>query len=192
MRKLLTSFFVFILTLTFLNQSFSQNFTVKQNQKPGGSPNTTEALVTIHYDGENAGNSVGDGGTTYIAGARFTPAITGPLTGGELQFVQFHYTQAATGLTIKIYDSGTASAPGALLLNQPLNLALLTVGSWNQVELSTYIPISGNDIWICLEVADATGLSFPLGVDAGPANPDGDWVNDTGAWQHLAGFAFKL
>ena len=37
----------------------------------------------------------------------------------------------------------------------------------------------------CLEVADATGLSYPLGVDAGPANPDGDWVNDTGAWQHL-------
>ena len=54
--------------------------------------------------------------------------LTGPLTGGELQFVQFHYTQAATGLTIKIYDAGTATAPGTLLLNQ-----LLDIGTINRL-----------------------------------------------------------
>ena len=63
-----------------------------------------------------------------------------------------------------------------------------------KLQLSgTYIPISGNDLWIRLEVADATAAAFPFGVDAGPANPDGDWVNDSGnAWQYLAGVWFEV
>jgi hypothetical protein len=191
MYKLSTFLFALLFSIIFSAQSFSQNYSVLQNQKSGGSPNSIESLVTIHYDGENAGNSVGDGGTTYIGGARFTSSITGPLTGGELQFVQFYYSQAATGLKIKIYDAGTATAPGALLLDQTLTLGSLTVGSWNEVELSTYIPISGNDLWICLEVADATAAAFPFGVDAGPADPNGDFVNDSGTWQHLVDFGLN-
>ena len=188
-----STFFICLLSfLIFATQTFSQNLSVIQNQKAGGSPNSTEALVTINYDGANAGNSVGDGGTTFIGGARFTPAIMGPLTGGELQFVQFYYSQAATGLTIKVYDAGTATDPGALLVDQPLNLALLMVDGWNEVELSTYVPISGNDLWICLEVEDATTTAFPFGVDAGPADPNGDFVNDSGVWQHLAGFGLNF
>lgn len=186
MKKFNTIFLV----LCFTAFSFAQNFSVLQNTKPGGSPNVSEALVTINYDGAN-NSAIGDGGTTFIGGARFTPAILGPLTGGELQFVQFYYAQAATGLTIKIYDAGTSTAPGTLLLDQPLNLSSLTMPGWNEIELSTYIPISGNDLWICLEVADATGASFPFGCDAGPANPDGDWVNDTGVWEHLSGFGLS-
>ncbi|MEO8233062.1 MAG: T9SS type A sorting domain-containing protein [Ignavibacteriota bacterium] len=193
MHKLTTSLFVLlILSFSFLTEGFAQNLSVTQNQKYGSSPNNSEALVAIHYDGDHSANSVGDGGTTFIGGARFTPAITGPLTGGELRFVQFHYSQAATGLTLKIYDAGTATAPGALLLDQPLNLGTLVVADWNEVELDTYIPISGNDLWICLEVQDTTTLSFPFGVDAGPANLDGDFVNDTGVWQHLAGFGLNF
>src|SRR5574338_213568 len=190
MRKLSTFLFVLAVTFMFVSTSFSQNLSVAQNQKEGGSPDGIEALVTINYDGANF-TSIGDGGTTFIAGARFTPSITGPLTGGELRYVQFYYAQVATGLTIKIYDSGTASVPGALLLNQPLDLGSLIVPGWNEVELSTYIPISGNDLWICLEVADASAANFPLGCDAGPANANGDYVNDTGVWQHLAGFGLN-
>ena len=192
MRRLSTVLFGLLFTLFLSSQTFSQNLSVIQNQKAGGSPNSTEALVTINYDGANAGNSVGDGGTTFIGGARFTPAIMGPLTGGELQFVQFYYSQAATGLTIKVYDAGTATDPGALLVDQPLNLATLMVDGWNEVELSTYVPISGNDLWICLEVEDATTTAFPFGVDAGPADPNGDFVNDSGVWQHLAGFGLNF
>ena len=192
MYKLTTSLFVLlILSFSFLTEGFAQNFSVAQNQKNGSSPNNSEALVAIHYDSDHLTNSVGDGGDTFIAGARFTPAITGPLTGGELRFVQFHYSQAATGLTLKIYDAGTATAPGALLVDQPLDLGSLVVADWNEVELDTYIPISGNDLWVCLEVQDTTALSFPFGVDAGPANPDGDWLNDSGTWQHLAGFGLN-
>ncbi len=46
-------------------------------------------------------------------------------------------------------------------------------------------------MWVCLQVEDATAASFPFGVDAGPADPDGDWVNDSGAWQHLNDFGLN-
>ena len=59
-------------------------------------------------------------GTTLIGGARFTPTITGPLT-GRLESpvsVQFYgILKLQPELTIKIYDAGTATAPGALLVD---------------------------------------------------------------------------
>ena len=147
-------------------------------------------MVVVHYDGDNT-SSVGDGGVTFIGGARYRASIMSPYAGGELQAVQFHYTQAATGLTIMIYDAGTSTDPGTLLLSQPLDLGSLTVGDWNEVALTTNIPISGNDLWVCLQVEDATTLNFPLGTDAGPADPDGDFVNDSGTWQHLNDFGLN-
>ncbi len=185
--------FLFTVLFSFLLYSigYSQNFGVTNNHIPSSSPDAPNDLVVVHYDGENAANSVGDGGTTFIGGARFRAAIMSAYTGGELQAVQFHYTQAATGLTIMIYDAGTSTAPGALLLSQPLDLGSLTVGDWNEVALTTNIPISGNDLWVCLQVEDATAASFPFGVDAGPADPDGDFVNDSGTWQHLNDFGLN-
>ncbi len=189
--KILTNvLFYFVLVSCFVGLGIAQNFSLHEGTSGGGisSPN---GLVVINYDGDNAGNSVGDGGTTFQAAARFTPAIMGTLTGGELQYVQFHYTQEATGLTIIVYDAGTATDPGSVLLNQPLNLASLTVGDWNEITLSSPVTITGNDLWIAIEVQDATAANFPLGVDAGPADPNGDFVNDSGTWQHLNDFGLN-
>ncbi len=126
---------LFTLLFSFLLYSigYSQNFAVSNNHSSSTSPQSPNDLVIVHYDGDNAGNSVGDGGVTFIGGARFRASIMGTYTGGTLQSVQFHYTQAATGLTIMIYDAGTSTAPGTLLLSQPLDLGSLTVGDWNEV-----------------------------------------------------------
>ena len=182
-------FHVFLVCLFFSGGLLAQNLSISSvHSHASKAPNSPATLVIINYDGDNF-NSVGDGGITVIGGARFRSDITGPLTGGELQFVQFHYTQAATGITIKVYDAGTATEPGTLLVDQPLDLGTLSVADWNEVELSSYVPITGGDLWICLEVADATAASFPFGIDDGSAyDSDGDWVNDTGVWQHLADF----
>lgn len=189
MRKLNTLLSVLLTFAIFSIYGYAQELKVHGNTIPGGSPNNSEALVTIHYDGANF-DAIGASGTTYEGGARFTPALTGPLTGGELRFVEFYYYMAATGLTLKVYDAGTATAPGALLLTQVLDLGTLTDSTWNTVELDTYIPISGNDLWITLEVAHVSG-TYPFGVDAGPANADGDWIYFSGSWQHLSAFALN-
>jgi hypothetical protein len=170
---------------------YSQNFAVSgDHNNSGKSPQSPDDLVVVNYDGDNY-TGVGDGGTTFEGGARFRASILGAYTGGELQMVQFYYYQAATGLSIKVYDAGTSTDPGALLLDQTVDLGSLTVGDWNEVTLSTPIPISGNDLWVVLRVEDATGANYPFGVDAGPADPDGDFVNDSGVWQHLNDFGLN-
>ena len=184
---LITFLFLFLCYST----GYSQNFAVSNNNGQSVSPQSPNDLVFIHYDGDNSANSVGDGGTTFIGGARFRDTIMSPYTGGELQYVQFYYSQAATGLTIMIFDAGTDTTAGTLLLSQPLILDSLIVGNWNRVPLNTNIPISGNDLWVCLRVEDSTAASYPFGVDAGPADPDGDWVNDSGTWQHLNDFGLN-
>ncbi len=186
--------FLFTALFSFLLYSFgySQNFSVHQSNNASNLPDSPNDVVVVHYDGEDVSNSVGDGGTTFIGGARFRASLLGAYAGGTLQSVQFHYAQAATGLTIMIYDAGTATDPGALLLSQPLDLGSLTVGDWNEVALTTSIPVSGNDLWVCLQVEDATAAAFPFGVDAGPADPDGDFVNDSGTWQHLNDFGLNF
>ena len=185
--------FLFTILLSFVIYSigYSQNLAVTHNSNAQSSPQSVTGLVYVHYDGDNAGNSVGDGGTTFIGGARFRASIMGTYTGGTLQTVQFFYSQAATGLTIMIYDAGTATDPGTLLLSQPLDLGSLTLGDWNEITLTSAIPISGNDLWVCLQVEDATAANYPFGVDAGPADPDGDFVNDSGVWQHLNDFGLN-
>lgn len=185
--------FLFTLIFSFLLYTigYSHNFAVTHNQNSSTSPVAPLDQVIIHYDGENAGNSVGDAGTTFIGGARFRASIMGTYTGGQLISVQFFYSQVATGITIMVYDAGTSSVPGTLLLSQPVDLGSLTLLDWNEITLSTAIPISGNDLWVCLQVEDATAASFPFGVDAGPADPDGDWVNDSGTWQHLNDFGLN-
>ncbi len=185
--------FLFTIIFSFLLYSigYSQNFSVHQSNNASNLPDSPNDVVVVHYDGDDVTNSVGDGGATFIGGARFRAGIMAGYTDGELQSVQFHYSQAATGLTIMIYDAGTATDPGALLLSQTLVLDSLTVGDWNDVALTTSIPVSGNDLWVCLQVEDATAAAYPLGVDTGPADPDGDFVNDSGTWQHLNDFGLN-
>ena len=191
MKHFNNSLFALILSFFLYSVGFGQNLAVHNNHKESSSPQSPEDMVIIHYDGDNAGNSVGDGGATFIGGARFRASILSPYTGGQLQSVQFFYSQAATGLTIMIYDAGTSTDPGALLLTQSLDLNSLTVGDWNEIPLTTAIGITGNDLWVCLQVEDATAAAFPFGVDAGPADPDGDFVNDAGTWDHLSDFGLN-
>ena len=184
----LSTFTVLFVTLFFSVGTFAQSLRYSDQEQANEGPETPADLVVINYDGSNSVAFAT--GFTYIGGARFRPEITGPFTGGELQFVQFFYSQAAAALTIKVYDAGTATEPGTLLVDQPIDLGTLTTNAWNQVELGTYVTITGNDLWICLEVDDAN--NFVYGADNGVGyDPDGDWVNalQGDGWQHLIDLA---
>ena len=184
MKQFCNYLLILLLSILLYSSGYGQNYVVSNQHGSAAGPQSTDDLVVIHYDGDNY-ESIGDGGTTYIGGARFSHDLLVFYTNSWLQAVQFYYAQPATGLTILIYDAGTEYNPGALLYSQPLNLNTLTVGDWNEILLDSFVGISGEDLWICLQVEDATGVNYSFGCDAGPAAPDGDWVNDSGTWQHL-------
>jgi Secretion system C-terminal sorting domain len=185
MKKLLLLFLVTSFS-TFL---FAQNFSIRKGVKQGvENPKSPDAIVQVHYDGDNDNNAVGDGGTTFFAAAKYRSDLFTDLIGGEFQSVDFYIQDMPTGLTLYVWDHTGDPDPGTVLEMQSIDLGTITADSWNTVTLSSPITITGDILWVGLEIEDATGNAFPLGIDAGPNDPDGDYVNDAGTWDHLADF----
>ncbi|MCK9448199.1 MAG: choice-of-anchor J domain-containing protein [Bacteroidales bacterium] len=155
--------------------------------EPGGSPapQDTRETVILHYDGENDGNAIGltNGGTFHVA-ARFPSAMVSDYAGYTLESVDIYINDTPTSATLKIWGAGTASAPGPVLHQQGFSGAF----AWETVTLTSPVTLTGEDIWVGYTVEHVAD-DFPAGCDAGPANPNGDWISTDGnSWDHLAGF----
>jgi hypothetical protein len=155
----------------------------------GGSPTTdTRDMVVLNYDGEN-NDAIGlTAGGTFTVAARFPAAMTAPYAGYNLQSVDVYINDLPSASVLKIYGAGTGTAPGALLHEQAFTG---TAMSWVTVDLTAAVAIDGNDIWVGYTVTHAAS-EFPAGTDAGPADPNGDWISTDGVqWDHLAGFGLN-
>jgi hypothetical protein len=135
----------------------------------------------LHYDANNA-NSPNLPGATYQAAARFTAAQTAALAGGELIEVEFYISSLPTSATLKVYDEGTSTSPGALLYAAPV-AASLTPPSWTTHVLTAPVVVPGGDLWIAIEFTHPLWQRV-IGCDPGPAVPDGDWLysSSDGMW----------
>jgi len=144
--------------------------------------------VILNYDGPNF-DAIGltAGGTFHVA-ARFPAAMVGQYAGYTLQSVDVYINNVPTNATMKIWGAGTATSPGAVLHQQ---VYTPTGTSWNTITLTTPVTLDGNDLWIGYSVTHGAS-QFPAGCDAGPANPNGDWISLDGvAWEHLAGYGLN-
>jgi hypothetical protein len=84
--------------------------------------------------------------------------------------------------------AGTTTSPGELLHEQFFNPM---AQSWNTINLDSDVILDGTDLWVGCQVTHASGV-FSAGVDAGPANPNGDWISIDGiVWKHLAGYGLN-
>jgi hypothetical protein len=89
---------------------------------------------------------------------------------------------------LKIWGAGTGTSPGAILHQQSFTS---TANSWITINLNNPVILDGTDIWVGYDVTHGAG-QFPAGCDAGPANPNGDWISIDGTvWEHLAGFGLN-
>jgi hypothetical protein len=144
------------------------------------SSNQTKAVVdSLYYDGANY-DGVGTGGAitfgvySYFSAATLTP----------------HRTANHKFLSVKVYINGATNVSATQLrIYSNTGTTLLysqnftPIEGWNNVVLTTpfTIPASTN-IYIGYYLT-ATG-GYPAGCDAGPANANGNWIDDGGTWQH--------
>jgi hypothetical protein len=178
-------FFSILISFLLVTSVYAQEnpFSTAPKYRTTLAPLPLEDIVEIHYDGENF-DAIGlTAGGTFEVAARFTPTQLGILTGGQLQQVKLYINDLPSPATLKIYGNGTPTAPGPILHQQPLTG--LTALSWNTINLTSFVTIDGLDLWVAYEVTHTAG-TFPAGCDAGPANPNGDWIYFSGTWQHLA------
>lgn len=138
----------------------------------------------LNYDGENSSAIGSATAAQWRVAAMFPASMVGQYNGMYITSVDVFYNDLANANKIQIYDMGSINlpGPGALIYEQSFTPMMQ---SWNNIVLTTPVYVSGRDLWVGYafnKPADA----FPAGVDAGPANPNGDWVAMGPGWSHLS------
>jgi hypothetical protein len=153
---------------------------VDPNHNPGGNATSNTEDVVLNYDGPNDTGVGYPNPTVYEVAARFPHSMTLPYAGMELTQVDIYLSHVENcAFKIKIYGEGESYEPGPLLLEQAFAATFI---GWYTITLSTPVTITGEDLWIGYWVAQAVGAIFPIGADAGPADPNGHFIKPGVGW----------
>ncbi|MEL6388606.1 MAG: hypothetical protein AAFQ02_00475 [Bacteroidota bacterium] len=142
----------------------------------------TEGLI-INYDSDNVTAPNLPAGF-YEFAVRFPANITRDLVDRQLTQVSFYLYERPDELWITVSPDATATTPGNLLVEQ--QVTNLRSNSWNTISLDSPYTFSNNaPIWIGVQIIHNQSALQTVGCDAGPANPNGDWLFDDADGQWL-------
>lgn len=126
---------------------------------------------------------------TWESAIRLTQDEIGPYVGWDLIAGRFyhHEFRNRTG-KLKIYDGGTPTQPGALLVEEPF---FIDGDGWHRINLSNHITIvASKDLWISFEVQSYDD-DWPMETDGGPAvDGKGDWANLGSGWVEVQYYGY--
>ncbi|CAH1001269.1 hypothetical protein LEM8419_02169 [Neolewinella maritima] len=132
------------------------------------------ATIELNYDGPNFTAPQLPPGTNVFA-AYFPPAQTEPFRGRTLERVRFYLTRIPQATSIVVYGEGPDDrTPGAELYRRDIT-GRVTTTEWNEDRLLPGIEITGDGLWLAVEVTLAQGEPQSVGCDAGRTySPNGD------------------
>jgi hypothetical protein len=152
---------------------------------PGTSTSNLDGRdAVLHYDGDDISNAIGTSSDyEWRVAAKFTPEVVAPYIGMMVSSVDVFINDPGTAYKVQIYGMGsfTTPGPGALLYEKEFTA---TAGSWNTIPIDDPIYIDGSDIWVGYWLTAAADTYVP-GVDAGPLDPNGNWMSSGPGWGHL-------
>ncbi|MDD2963197.1 MAG: T9SS type A sorting domain-containing protein [Bacteroidales bacterium] len=142
----------------------------------------------LHYDGDMA-SAVGwnTPPVTATVAARFLNPMVLPHAGMVISsidlFVNDLNTTGSNEMSVVIYGMGTSYEPGTLLYTQTFTPF---GNSWEHIVLNTPVPVTGEELWIGYTFTQHDAGIYIPGTDAGPNDPNGDWIKTGIAWSHLS------
>ena len=137
-------------------------------------PEVAENSTVLNYDGENQTAPTLPAGL-YEFAVRFPSLIMRNVEGRNITQVSFYLYNIPSDLYINISPDLTPTLPGNILYTQ--QVTNLESNSWNTVTLDQPYSLDGNPLWIGIEVTQNDQIQT-VGCDAGPADPNGDWLYD--------------
>jgi len=160
---------------------------VEPDPNPSPSPfNPVTEDFMLNYDGDNA-DAISWGPNapyTITNAAMFPPELTQPHVGTMITSVWIYINELGEDFSIKIFDMGNGFVPGDLLYEQAFTPM---AASWNEIMLDNPVYITGAEIWVGYEYTQPILENWIPGVDAGPRDPNGDWMSFGGVvWTHLS------
>jgi len=163
------------------------NTTCSATATNGGAPET-DASYTLHYDGDNS-SAIGWSSVPLTASvaAMFPNTVALPYAGMYVEsvdlFVNDLNTTGSNEMTLKVWGMGNSYGPGTLLHSQTF-----TPGGaqWEHIILSTPVLVTGEDLWVGYTFTQNDASIFIPGCDAGPNDPNGDFISTGVGWSHLS------
>ena len=135
----------------------------------------------LRYDGENFTSPQFPAGD-HEAAARFPSFVTDEFQGQMLTGVQVVIYSIPQEIFLNIYDNGSAAGPDFPI--ERINITNnLTANGVNTLTFDNPLPIT-SEMWIGISWT-SNRTEQVIGCDAGPANPNGDWIfstTDQGGW----------
>lgn len=129
--------------------------------------------VTKHYDGDNANAPALTAGV-WEFGVRLPEDLLVDVHDLSLSGVEVFIYNIPQELTLRVYEDNAGDF-GRQVHSQ--TVTGLSVNSWNTINLTTPVENNGDGLWMALEVNHGSDIQV-VGCDAGPANPNGDWLYD--------------
>ncbi len=126
----------------------------------------------LRYDGANANSPIFPAGN-HEAAARFPSFITNDLVGKGIRSIEIFVYNVPQTFSFNVYSGGSAAGPGALIFSEELS-SQMVANSLNSIAFDNPIPING-EIWLSASW-NQKDTEQVIGCDAGPANPNGDWL----------------
>ncbi|WP_116107379.1 hypothetical protein [Lewinella sp. IMCC34191] len=131
-------------------------------------------LTTLNYDGPNdSAPNLPPGTNTF--GVYFPPSQTGRYTGRRLESLRFYLSQIPEATTVMVMSEGPDDrTPGDTLYRRELTQRI-NLTEWIDDRLPDPIEITGEGLWLMVEVELPPGGGFSVGCDAGNNfNPNGN------------------
>ncbi len=160
-----------------------QGTSADPNARPATDNPLTDDFV-LHYDGDN-NSAIGwmSAPITVTVAAMFPTNLTLPHAGMMIESVDIYINDMGTDFYLRIYDMGNSYEPGDLLVDQAFTATGLT---WNHIVLDNPVYITGADVWVGYNFTQPTTDIFIPGCDAGPNDPNGDFLSTGVGWSHLS------
>jgi hypothetical protein len=130
-------------------------------------------FITLNYDGDNRTAPTLPAGF-YEFAVRFPANVTRNVQGLNIEEVDFYLYDAPDNIAITISPDANG-LPGEIAYSQ--GVGTLSLNGWNNVPMNTPFALNGDAIWVGIQVQSAQ-TKQTVGCDAGPANPNGDWLYD--------------
>ena len=130
----------------------------------------------LQYDGDNQNAPVFEVGTS-IAAAYFPTSYVSNYTGKKIEKIEFYIRDVPAETIIRVQKDGS-NAPGEILYELDVTNDV-NGNSWNQIVFTNsadFIELTGDAIWLTLEVKHNNPNEQSVGCDSGPANANGDWI----------------
>ncbi|MGB3800508.1 MAG: hypothetical protein WA952_11900, partial [Lewinella sp.] len=142
-----------------------------------GEDDDPSVITTLNYDGPNDSAPQLPPGTN-IFGVYFPPSQTERYTGRNLESVRFYLRRIPEATTVMVAAEGPDErTPGDILYSRDLTQRI-NLTEWIDDRLPTPIEITGEGLWLMVQVDLAAGESFSVGCDAGNNfSPNGNLLN---------------